>query len=504
LTDRAKIKLMGSVRKIIGNTAIQILGKFATAVLSIIVIKLITGYLGRAGYGEYTVIYEFLAFFGIIADFGIFQIAVKEMSMHPANRNKIFGNILTMRAVLACVAMVAAVSAGFLIPKYANTAIPLGIAIASVTTLLTLIFGTLSSLLQVALKMQWSVLAFVLGKIATLAWIIFVVKFWLPNNPTTGFFQLLIAGIIGGIVMVTLTFFAARRLEKFSLRFDFQFWREIFVKTLPYGMAILLATIYFRIDVILLSLMRSNDEVGVYGVAARILENLSIISIFFLNSALPTITRLFRDNHEKLKKLLQYSFDFLMMIGVPIVVGGITLAYPLITAISSPKFASDLTNGFYGSDIALQILLVAMLFAFLANLFGYTLLAGNQQIKLLWINSAAVIFNFVSNLLVIPIWGFRGAAITSVASQIFVCIFGFYFVRQLIQIRFTFTTLTKIILAAGVMYILIRILEPILCETFGSNTNLLILILFGGTAYGTTLLITKAVTPEMRQLIARK
>ena len=62
---------MSIARKILENTFVQVLGKLITALLSIFVLKIITRYLGTSGYGDYTTIYQYLAFFGIIADFGI-------------------------------------------------------------------------------------------------------------------------------------------------------------------------------------------------------------------------------------------------------------------------------------------------------------------------------------------------------------------------------------------------------------------------------------------------
>jgi O-antigen/teichoic acid export membrane protein len=495
---------LNTAQKVLGNTAIQVIGRLTTAAVSIIILKLISTYLGKSGYGAYTTVYEFLAFFAIIADFGIFQIAVREMSIHPERRREIFGNIFALRICLTIFAMFLAVGIGFLIPQYSGTPIPVGIVIASATTFLTIIFGTLSSILQVDLRMQWSVLGLIASKFVALGWMLFAVFRWMPEDPERGFFQLIVAGAVGGIFQVLVVFFAARQSEKVSLRFDFRFWKDVLVKTLPYGAAVLLATIYVRIDIILLSLMRTQEEVGLYGVAARIMENLAVISIFFLNSTLPTISRLFRDNQEKLKKLLQYAFDFLLIVGLPIAVGGITLAFPIIALVSSPEFLSNAATGFFGSDVALQILLVAMLLAYLGNLFGFTLLAGNQQVKLLYVNAAAVVFNLVSNIIVIPIWGFRGAAVTSVASQIFVCTLGFIFLRRMIAINFKLKTAAKAVLAAATMGASVWYLQPYFFDLFGGNKSLLLLIPVGGLVYGLILFITKAITPEMRALIKTK
>jgi len=496
---------VSNARKVLGNTAIQALGRLVTAGLSIVILKIISTYLGKAGYGEYTTVYEFLSFFAIIADFGIFQIAVKEISKHPERRKEIFGNIFALRGCLAILAMLLSVVFAFVIPQYANTPIPAGVAVAAATTFFTIIFGTISSLLQVDLRMQWNVLGLVIAKITAVIWMVATIFYVLPDNPEAGFYQLLWAGVAGGVLQVTTVLFAVRKSGCLCFRFDFKLWKKILIETLPYGAAVLLATIYVREDIILLSLLRNSEEVGLYGVAARIMENLAVISIFFLNSLLPILSRLFRDNQDKLKKLIQLSFDFLMIIGLPIAVGGITLAYPIIAFVSSPEFLSDSAIGFYGSDVALQLLLVAMLFAYLGNLFGFTLLAGGKQVKLMYINAIAVIFNLVANIFVIPFWGFRGASFISIVSQIFVCILGFIFLKQLIVgFRFRLGSVSKAILAAIVMGGSIHFLQPLLFQIFGGNKSLLILLPIGGIIYGGMLLLTKAITPEMWELLRKK
>ena len=454
-----------------------------TALISIVIVKILTNYLGVAGFGAYTAIYEFLAFFAIAADFGIFQIAVREMSLQPLRRAQIFGNILALRLVFTVVAMLLAIGAVFLIPPYAGTAIPIGVVLAALTTFLNLMFGTLSSVLQVEMKMSRAVAAMVVGKVATLLFMLFVIFYWLPADPVAGFNQLLVAGIIGHFLQLLGVLAAARKLVTLTLRFDWDFWREILRKTLPYGGAILLATIYFRIDVLLISLMRDLTEVGIYGAAMRIFENLFVISVFFLNSALPSLTQFFQHSPEKFQAFLQQGFNFLAILGLPILVGGVILAYPLMSLVTAPEFLSDVSRGFWGSDLALQVLLLALVFAFFNNLFGYALLAAGQPLKLFWVALGTALFNFLSNLVVIPYFGWLGAAWTSVASEILAICLGLFFIIRLINLRLNFGNFGKAALAAILMGVCLQLLEPILGNLITGNRVLLILIPIGMLIY---------------------
>src|SRR3989338_10814658 len=145
---------MSIARKILQNTLVQFGGKMVTAVLSIFVLKMISGYLGTAGHGDYTTVYQYLAFFGIAADFGIFTITVKEMSKDAKKIPEILGNVMGMRTALAIVTMGLAAAVVFLIPSYSDTVIPAGVLIATLATFFTLLNGTVSSVLQVQLKME--------------------------------------------------------------------------------------------------------------------------------------------------------------------------------------------------------------------------------------------------------------------------------------------------------------------------------------------------------------
>lgn len=59
----------------------QIIAKAAIALLSVVTIKMITMHFGQSQYGEYTYIYEYLGIFAIMADMGLYTIAVREMSV---------------------------------------------------------------------------------------------------------------------------------------------------------------------------------------------------------------------------------------------------------------------------------------------------------------------------------------------------------------------------------------------------------------------------------------
>ena len=236
---------MSTARKILSNTIAQILGKGLVALLGLAVVKISTSYLSVEGYGQYIAIYEFLAFFGIAADLGLFTIAVKEMSENEERIPKIIGNILSLRTILVAATMLIATATIFMIPKYADTRIPIGVAIASITTFVTIINGTISSVLQAKLKMHLASFANVLGKLISVSFMAYIVFYGFPQDTTMGFYMLIAAGLIGNTLMLVTTTYFTSKITPIKYEFDFKFWKEVLKKSLPYGIALILNTIYY-------------------------------------------------------------------------------------------------------------------------------------------------------------------------------------------------------------------------------------------------------------------
>ena len=510
---------MSIARKILENTFVQVLGKLITAGLSIVVLKIISGYLGTSGYGDYTTVYQFLAFFGIIADFGIYTITVKEMSKDESKIPMILGNIMGLRTFLAIFAMLLAVGVAFLLPSYSGTVIPLGVVIATFTTFFTLLNGTISSVLQTHLKMQYATISLVIGKIVSVAYMAAVAYILFTNDLTTGFYHLMWSGVLGNAVMFFITAYYVRRYTAITYRFDFSFWKKIFFTSLPYGVALVLNTIYFRLDVILMTLILphtqaladgttscpqtlcGDTEVGLYGVGMRFLEMLAIIPIYFMNSVLPVMTRYLEEKNEKIKQLVQYSFDFLVATSIPMLIGGIILSVPIVFFISDSDFVSGMLH-VYGSDIAIQILMFVLVFSFINTLFSFTLVVLNKQTKLMWINGVCVLFNLVGNLIVIPSFGFRGAAMTSVLSAFLVMVLTYHTSKKSLHFNLSFATTLKTLLSAAVMGIVV-FLGLRFMQGMWHVWQLAVLVPLGGIIYGILMLKTGAITKEMINLLRK-
>jgi O-antigen/teichoic acid export membrane protein len=219
--------------------------------------------------------------------------------------------------------MLLAAGAAFLIPQYQNTVIPLGVAIAALSTFFVILSGTLSAALQIKLRMEIAAFALVIGKVFTVLFILLLTQKIYPEASQESFYALIWAGSLGAGVTFLLTAIFTRRIFPIRFRFDAKQAKKIIIEAAPFAIALALHTFYIRMDILLLSLLLpasdqgvcssrfcSDTEVGVYAVGARILEILIMVPIYFMNSVLPSLTRAITGSSATLNRLLKNAFSF--------------------------------------------------------------------------------------------------------------------------------------------------------------------------------------------------
>lgn len=121
--------------------------------------------------------------------------------------------------------------------------------------------------------------------------------------------------IDNAILLAGLLFFTKRKI---AVRFatDWDTWTLIMKTTWPIALTIALNLIYFKGDILIMSLVRSQAEVGIYGAPYRVLEVLINIIYLFLGLLLPIFAAAASiHNYQKIKNTLQGSFDFLIDVG---------------------------------------------------------------------------------------------------------------------------------------------------------------------------------------------
>ncbi|NTV41524.1 MAG: flippase [Candidatus Moranbacteria bacterium] len=471
---------MAIARKIAYNVIFNIITKILSTVLALVGIGFIMQYLGKDGFGDYSTVLAFFAFFGSAADLGLYSITAREISRPDADEKKIIGNALGLRLVSSLfVFSIAPIFIHFL--PYSSE-IKLGIMIAAASFVFSTTYMVLNGLFQKNLAMDKVSSAEIIGKIFQILIIVTAVKLDL------GFIAIVSSVLASMILNFLIIFFLARKYVALSFRFDFPYWKRFLIQSLPLGFSSLIVFIYFKIDTIILSILKNPSDVGIYNAAYKVLENITFFPAMIIGLVFPLLSKYIFSDKEKFSQIANETLKVFVILIVPLVIGTLFLANGVIILIGGAVF-NEAAN-------ILRILIFSLVFIFFGNLFNNILIVSNNQKKLIIPLILCAVFNITSNWLFIPLYSYKAAAINSVFTEFFVAISGLFLVLKYVKFVPRVKNLSRIFLSGLMMGIFLYLFR---------SASLVFLIFASSMTYLIFLLITKTITAkDISSIIATK
>jgi len=397
---------MTVARQVAWNTIAQTLARAAVLGLAVVTTGLLTRYLGVAGYGDYIVVSVYILFFAALFDWGIPTMLAREIP-RVERADDLVAQALGLRLALAVPVTLLAAGIAFLVYGGADEdRVRKGILLALPTILAISVSNTFIAVFQARLKMDRVAAAEIVAQ-ATGAGLLVVLVL-----TEQSFYELVLATVLGSVLFAMLVTLLVRRLVRTSLAFDLEVWGRLLRLSLPLGLAIVVGTIYFRADALLLSLLKQSEDVGIYGVAYRFYEMTASFPTFFLAPVFPLLSAaaISAAGLAEFTGLLQRSMDVLLTAAVLIVSLTLVLAPEMIHLVSGESFER--------SALPLRILIVGSGLSFVNSLFIYALVALDRQAKVLVITAVALVLNIALNLVFIPRFSYNAAAAIATGSQL--------------------------------------------------------------------------------------
>lgn len=397
------------------NTFIQIFGKAISIILSFISVGLLTRYLGQEGFGNFTLVFVYLSFFGVLANFGLQLTMVRDLAKKDKLPKEIYGTFFWLKIFLVVFAAILAIISLVFFPY--SRFLKIGIIIASIGVAV----GTLNSygtvIFQANLRLDLVTLLDVLIKIVTVECIVLFV--WLG----LGFYSILNTILIGNLAGTVLIIFLLKKFIPFNLKFSFNLVKKIIKKSIPIGFTSLFALAYFKVDTLLLSVIRGTVEVGIYGLAYKVIENLLVLWAFYMATVYPLLSSLLNNKREKdTKRLWRQSLKIALFSSGVIIIFGFIFAPFVIQVLGGEKFSASIR--------VLRILLFSLPLCYLNNLFYHTFLLKEKiKFPLIAIGTSAIV-NLVLNLIFIPRFGYIAATFNFLITQAYLLIFYLFFFKM--------------------------------------------------------------------------
>ena len=229
-----------------------------------------------------------------------------------------------------------------------------------------------------------------------------------------------VSGIVQAIFMISATY----KYYPIRLSIDWTYWKSIIKKALPLFVIITFNLIYYRIDTVMLSVMKDQTAVGLYGISYKILEILIAIPGMFMGLLLPLFTKYYLQDKTIFQHIFQQAFNILVSVAVPLAVAGMLLSSKILAL-----FGQDFTP----ATSTLQVLFIGIGFIFLGNLMGHILISAELQSKSMYIAIMGAVFNVCLNLYLIPKYSYLGAATATAITEGLVLLSYIYLVKKHIK-----------------------------------------------------------------------
>ena len=400
-------------------------------------------------FGQYGFALALVAFFNVLSDFGINTYQTRETAILADNNaaSSLIGQAFVARLLLGIISALIILAICFTLDK--PLSLKIFLAFLSITMIINFLSGGFASTLlgyekfrlYSLLAMGTQVLTTCLG-FAALAAGSGLVGIGVAHMVTAS----TLAIAIGTIVY--------RKICKFQLHGSLENGLAILKQAAPLCITALRLTVNYRADFILLSLFKGDKAVGYYNSAYALVNGLLLVSTAFSATILPRMAGYFNTDKEKLTRLYSSAFKYLFYLGLAMAVGATMLAHPIFELIYPESYLP-------GAG-ALSILIWALAFMFVNSLQSAHLVARNQNRQLMYLTGIAAFVNITLNLILIPPYSFRGAALATIISELAAGTGYFIILRSALPFKKLVRWSLRLLPAVSAMIIAIMLTESVM------------------------------------------
>lgn len=358
--------------------------------------------LGTGDFGLFSFATSFAGIFAIALDPGLNTLYVNDVSRHEGLARKYASNFLAVKAALS----------GFLLAAAWVSALLAGYDERTVTMILYMyVFWLLASFMDfyVALadareRMDLDALLKVTNK-AVIAVVGILALLWGAG------LERLVAYMVCSALLPVLFghFLISRKVTPVGIELDWPFIRSIMKRALPIAATIVFSMIYFKIDVVMMSMFGlDNEEIGLYSSAIKLVEISFIVPVIVVGGLYPMLSSAYARPGPELHMLGEKTYQGLFLIGALAVILCSLLSREVIVLIYGEAYA--------GAAKVLGVVIWRTLFVFLNALLVKLVIMAEKQMLISLFSLACLALNIALNYLLIPRAGIMGAAYATVAT----------------------------------------------------------------------------------------
>ena len=349
-------------------------------------------YLGSEKLGLFSSIYAYLALFNWLATFGFEPILIREISKERGSA----GSLIHTTVVMSCFLCAGTFLTALLLAPLAGYNGPLRLLLMlAALEFIVIPIRIPGVIFQIDMRQWYGSLINVVRQTIWLGFVVFlsVEKLSLP--------YVILARLVCAVVEAALIWSYSERLVSTEKHYIRERARTLLIQAFPIAFTSFVATIYLRIDQVMLHKMASDVVLGHYSAAVKVSELFELFPAALMSSVAPVLA-VIATRPAEFKKYIDTSFRAFMVLGA-------------FLCVCMTLGADTIVRLFYGIQFIaaaplLTILIWSEMAVFFATVVLNAMVARNLQKLLPWPTVVGAALNITLNIVLIPRYSAVGAA----------------------------------------------------------------------------------------------
>ena len=370
--------------------------------LSLVAAPLLVRHLGVAEFGRYVTVLSLVTIVSGFTEGGLNYLVLREFATLSGDRRReMMRSAVGVRIVLTAIGVALAVA--FAAAAGYGSTLVLGTLLAGMGLLLQLLQSLFSVTLQAQLRFGWASAAELVRQVVN---VVLLVSLILAG---AGVLPLLAVAIPASAASLAFTLPLVRRYVSLRPSFHIGRWWGLLRETIPWAAISAVNIVYFRVALVLMSVVASAEQTGYFATSFRITEVLVGIPGLVIGAAFPILARAERDDHRRFEFASGRIFELALLAGTWLV---------LCLEIGAPFAIHVLAANKADPAIAvLRIQGAAVLATFVAVACGFPMLTLRRYRAVLLSNVFALAIRATLTLVLAPGLGARGAAVAALVAE---------------------------------------------------------------------------------------
>jgi O-antigen/teichoic acid export membrane protein len=389
------------LRNIIGSSVVLLAGRIISKLATIGVTIVIARELGVDLFGSYSAVVALTAISGLVSDFGLVLPSIRSISARREDGHEIISESVSVRLFWSVVSIPLTIGAGLLLnlSPLLVFLFTLSSVLETITIALIRMFEGVNNIRSVTLYTIVERLIFCIAVMVSVSWfksIYSVAVAYCISFSAMLAIMIMVVGKEFGTISIHISASSVKRLTNLGS---------------PFLATALFSTLFYRIDIFLLSAMRTPAEVGIYNAALRITDAQTFIPAAVMASVYPVLSRLHSKNDQlSFLELVKKIFFVFVLLGIVMAV----ILYWTAPAVTGLLYPLD----FSGASDRLRIISMMSPFYFVNFLLSQSLVAMHREVIFTRMMLAVAALSFILNLMLIPQFGSWSSACIRVCSEV--------------------------------------------------------------------------------------